>query len=474
MPDAKRSTFLQNRMVLRESWLCEALRLKETQWGQLDDRAASLQAASEPTAARQIAMRANLLGETTGVSLALGRVQSGLWIALIGLLVIAVLVGGSAALAALGAGLQPVNVVLALVVLLGVNLFSLILWLVTLIVGIGSGGWLAQGWQWLVRKLATGPQVGLAGQAWWSLWQQAGGLRWGLSGVTHASWLAASLTMLAVLYFTLLMRHFSFAWETTLLSADSFVALTQFVGAVPQWFGFAIPDSETVRASGHLSRNSEQAQALWASWLTGALVCYGVIPRALLLLASLAMVARAWPRTQPQLHSPYYHALAAKMRPIALLPEGLVPLQIKPRYPPALQGANSATRAMMTGIELETEWPPVGLGCEIVHTMMIDSRDTRKMAVGHVAQLNPQRLVIACDARHTPDRGTLRLIAELSSYAGKTLVWLQHAGAAEGLNEADGRIPVWKNQLHAAVTVEVLVTRLLAPVVDWLGRSDDE
>lgn len=473
MPDLKHPISVQNRIALKESWLCEALRLKETQWGQLDDRAARLRAAREPTAARQIAARANLLGETTGVSLALGRVQSGLWIALIGLLVIAALVGGSAALAALGAGLQPVNVVSALVVLLGVNLFSLVVWLVTLIVGIGSGGWLAQSWQWLVRKLATGPEVGLAGQAWWSLWQQAGGLRWVLSGVTHASWLVASLAMLSVLYFTLSIRHFSFAWETTLLSADSFVAFTQFVGAVPQWLGFAIPDTETVRASGHLSRNSEQAQALWASWLTGALVCYGVMPRALLLLVSLALVARAWPRTQPQLHSPYYQALAAKMWPAALPPEGLVPPQITPRYPPPDKGANSATYAVITGIELEGEWPPLELGGAIVHTVMIDSRDTRNMALGQVARLNPRRLVIACDARHTPDRGTLRMIAELASYASKTLVWLQPAGGADGPDGADGRIPVWKNQLHTALEVEVLVTPLLAPVSEWLGRSDD-
>ena len=464
---------MQNPMVLKDSWLCEALRLKETQWGQFDDRAACLRAAREPTAMQQIAARANFLGETSGVKLALGRVQSGLWVAFIVLLVIAVLVGGSAALAALGAGFRPVNVVSALVVLLGVNLFSLVVWIVTLIVGIGSGGWLAGRWPWLVRKLATGPEVGLAGQAWWSLWQQAGGLRWVLSSVTHASWLIASLTMLAVLYFTLSIRHFDFAWETTLLSADSFVALTQFVGVVPHWFGFAIPDSETVRASGHLSRNSVQAQALWASWLTGALVCYGVLPRSLLLLVSLAMVARAWPRTQPQLLSPYYQALLLKMAPAALSPEGQVPPQIKLRYPPVLKGADSATRAMMTGIELETEWPPVGLGCEIVHTMMIDSRDTRNMALGHVAQLNPRRLVIACDARQTPDRGTLRLIAELASYASKTLVWLQPAGGADGPDGADGRIPVWKNQLHAALEVEVLVTPLLAPVSEWLGRSDD-
>lgn len=464
---------MQNRMFLKESWLCEALRLKETQWGQLDDRAACLWASQEPTAARQIAERANLLGETSGVVLALGRVQSGLWIALCVLLGVAVLVGSSAAFAALGTGLQSVNVVLALVVLLGANLFSLALWLLSLILGGGAGGWLAMCWQGLVRKLITGPEIALAGQAWWSIWQQAGGLRWVLSGVTHACWLVASLTMLAMLSFTLSTRSFSFAWETTLLSADNFVALTQFLGAVPQWFGFAIPDGDTVRASGHLSTNSVQAQALWASWLLGALTCYGVMPRALLLLASLAMVTRAWPRTQPKLQSPYYQALLAKMQPVALLPEGLPPFAVKPRYPPARNGTLSATPAMIAGIELEGEWPPLGLGSAIVHTVMIDSRDTRNMALSQVAQLNPRRLVIACDARHTPDRGTLRLIAELSSYAGKTLVWLQPSGGAEAPDGTDGRIPVWKNQLHAETKVDVLVTPLLAPVSDWLGRSDE-
>jgi hypothetical protein len=71
------------------------------------------------------------------------------------------------------------------------------------------------------------------------------------------------------------------------------------------------------------------------------------------------------------------------------------------------------------------------------------------------------------------------LIAELSSYASKTLVWLQPADRAEGPDSADGpngaegRIPVWKNQLHAETKVDVLVTPLLAPVSEWLGRSDD-
>jgi hypothetical protein len=193
----------------------------------------------------------------------------------------------------------------------------------------------------------------------------------------------------------------------------------------------------------------------------------------LLFITSLLMVARAWPRTQPQLKSPYYQALLAKMQSPALSPEGLPPPADKPRYPRPDKVVNSATYAMISGIELEGEWPPVGLGSAIVHTAMVDSRDTRNTALSQVAQLNPRRLVIACDARHTPDRGTLRLIAELSSYAGKTLVWLQPPDEAQPPTGAHGRISVWKNQLHAETKVDVLVTPLLAPVSDWLGRSDE-
>jgi len=467
MADSERATLLQNRGALRDSWLCEALRLKETHWGQLDDRAACQRAACEQTEARQVAVRANILGETSGISLALERVESCLKVALVVLVVASVLVGSSTAWAALGAGLYPVNVFSALVLLLGVNLFSLALWLGTLFIGAGSGGGLAQGWQWLIRKLATGPEVALAGQAWWSIWQQAGGLRWVLGSLTHTFWLIASLTMYGVLLFTLSTRHFSFVWETTLLSADSFVALTRVLGAVPQWFGVAIPDSETVRASGHLATNSVQAQALWANWLLGALACYGILPRALVWIISLLMVARAWPRTRPQVNSSYYQALLARMQSTAMSPEGLPPDRVDPENLPPSDGTQSAAHAMLTGIELEGEWPPLGLDRAIVHTNMIDSRDSRNIALTQVVKLHPRRLVIACDARHTPDRGTLRLIAELSSYAGQTLVWLQP-------NEGpDSRSQVWKEQLQALARVEVLFTPLLRPVSDWLGDSGE-
>ena len=459
---------MSQRLTLNASWLCEAVRLRETQWGPLDDRAARRRAQREPALDRRVASRASVLGDTSGLTLALRRFAS-VGLLSLGLLLVAAVLGGAAsALAALGDGLYPVNVVSALILLLGFNLLSLLVWGISLMGWRGSGGWVAQGWQWLACRLVKGPDVALAGQAWWSMWQQTGALRWLLSSVTHALWLCASLAMLVVLTFALSTRHFSFVWETTLLSTDIFVTLTKVLGALPQWFGFAIPDSETVRSSGHLTMNTPAAQALWAGWLLGALTVYGLVPRALLLGLSLVMVMLARARTPPVLSAPYYQSVLARMQTVSMSPEGLPPARTS--IPPrsfATDASKSSTLAMITGIELEGIWPPPGLGAAIVHTVLIDARESRNKVLEQVAHLMPRRLVVACDARHTPDRGTLRLIAELSAFAGQTLVWLQH-GEQAGL-----RVGAWQDQLKALTGIELLETPRFEPVSDWLGHADE-
>ena len=455
---------MSQRLTLNASWLCEAVRLRETQWGPLDDRAARLRAEREPAPERQIASRANVLGETSGLTLALRRFASVGLLSFSLLLLAAVLGGAGSALAALGDGLRPVNVVSALILLLGFNLLSLLVWGISLMGWRGSGGWVAQVWQWLACRLVKGPDVALAGQAWWSMWQQTGAMRWLLSSVTHALWLCANVAMLVVLTFALSTRHFSFVWETTLLSADIFVTLTKVLGALPQWFGFAIPDSETVRSSGHVSMNTPAAQALWAGWLLGALTVYGLVPRVLLLGLSLVMVTLARSRTAPELHAPYYQSVLARMQAVSKPAEGL---PLGHTSIPGTHANKNSAHTMITGIELEGVWPPFGLGAAIVHTVLIDGRESRNQVLEQVAHLRPRRLVVACDARHTPDRGTLRLIAELSAFAGQTLVWLQH-GEQAGL-----RVRAWQDPLKVLTGVELLETPLFEPVSDWLEHGDE-
>ena len=65
------------------------------------------------------------------------------------------------------------------------------------------------------------------------------------------------------------------------------------------------------------------------------------------------------------------------------------------------------------------------------------------MCIRDRAQAAASRLLIACDARQTPDRGTLALIAELAAHAGQTRVWLLAPA------NADTREPLWRERLAA-------------------------
>ncbi|MCE7766728.1 DUF2868 domain-containing protein, partial [Pseudomonas putida] len=71
-------------------------------------------------------------------------------------------------------------------------------------------------------------------------------------------------------------------WETTILGADTFVALTQALGALPALLGFRVPDVAMIRASGDSQPALELARQAWAGWLLGVLLAYGIVPRLLL------------------------------------------------------------------------------------------------------------------------------------------------------------------------------------------------
>ncbi len=78
--------------------------------------------------------------------------------------------------------------------------------------------------------------------------------RWGLGALVHGLWLLGLLTALAMLLGLLATRRYGFVWETTILGSDTFIALTQALGALPALLGFPLPDAELIRASSHAGR----------------------------------------------------------------------------------------------------------------------------------------------------------------------------------------------------------------------------
>ena len=99
-----------------------------------------------------------------------------------------------------------------------------------------------------------------------------------------------------------------------------------------------------------------------------------------------------------------------------------------------------------------------------------DTRKQRSALLDALARSAASRLLIACDARQTPDRGTLALLAELSDKAAQTRVWLLQAGAA---GAGQGRGSLWQARLLDAGLPEAAILRDADHPLRWLEAAHD-
>ncbi|MGB6102221.1 MAG: DUF2868 domain-containing protein, partial [Pusillimonas sp.] len=293
MPDPRAGGMTQG-SAFQVCWLAETLRLRETLWGPLED-------ASEVRRARQeghsfndkVLLRAHYLGKREKLDQLLHQWTRGARLALLILCVLAVAGGAGVALGALGDGSRPVNLLLATVALLGLHTVAFMFWLLSFLLRNNGGAWLGESWLWLTRKLARGPDATLAPRALIEMLSRNQALRWLLGGISHGLWSLALGGMLLTLLALLSARRYRFNWETTLLSPDTFVSLTSWLGSLPGWLGFTMPPEAIIRISDGQHMLPEAAQGLWSSWLIGCVVAYGLLPRLLALALSLAVARKA-------------------------------------------------------------------------------------------------------------------------------------------------------------------------------------
>jgi hypothetical protein len=114
-------------------------------------------------------------------------------------------------------------------------------------------------------------------------------------------------------------------------------------------------------------------------------------------------------------------------------------------------------------VELDPErpWPPAGLAADIPCSAVLDSREQRQQLLEQLAARPLSRLLIACDARRSPDRGSLALLRELASYATASCVWLLPG-------EDPQRLLDWQQALQAAG----LPWQAQHELPRWLEHSD--
>jgi hypothetical protein len=296
-------------------------------------------------------------------------------------------------------------------------------------------------------------------------------LRWWLATVTHGVWTLALVGALMGLLVTLSARRYGFVWETTILSSGVFVDLVRVVGWLPAQAGFLLPDAATVEESGGVAAFDEPARLVWSSWLIGCVVVYGVIPRLLLWALSLLLWRQGRAVLRLDLGLPYYASLLGRLAPAS---ERIGVTDAAPKPFPGAHVAGphrtESAEAILVGLEMSgnSEWPP-SLPAGVLDAGIVDSREQRKGILERLRATPPSRLLIACDARLSPDRGTLEMIAEMSRYAGDCRVWL----VQDEVTTPAERLHHWRNGLQGIELPADGIFDDRRVALDWLGGRDD-
>ena len=453
---------------LNDLWLTETIRLREEHAGPLDDQEANRLARSAggdlPT---RIQHRAMWLAERDGLGSALSHWLQGARLALIVLAVLAVVTGAGLAFTALGDGQTSVNVFWALGSLLGLNLILLLSWALGLVFTGEHGATLGRLWLWLSEKLARDAQAAQLAPALLLLLQRRKLSRWAVGVLVNGLWLLAMLSALVILLMLMATRRYGFVWETTLLGGDTFVAMTQALGALPALLGFSVPSVEMIRASGDAALNIESARQAWAAWLVGVLLVYGVLPRLVLALFCLWRWKNGKAQLRLDLNLPGYAQLRERLMPTS---ERLGISDAAPEHLHRVESGVSDLQsdgALLVAIELDDQrtWPPP-LPKTVSNAGILDSRESRNKLLEQLSRFPPARLAIACDPRRSPDRGSLALIAELARSASATRVWLLPAPPGAALDAE--RLGDW----HVALQQLELPFADSAPL-NWLESGHD-
>jgi len=451
---------------LQNLWLTETVRLREEHAGPLDDLEANrLARTAGGDLPGRIQRRALWLAERDGLTNALRHWLQGARLALVLLMIFAVLSGAGLAFAALGQ--TPVNVFWALGSLLGLNLILLLSWLLGLIFAGEHGATLGRLWLWLSEKMARDAKAAQLAPALLLMLQRKKLNRWALGSLVNVLWLLAMFSALILLLTLMATRRYGFVWETTILSADTFIHVTHALGYLPSLLGFNVPTVEMIRASGDGALDIESARQAWATWLVGVLVVYGVLPRLLLTLLCFWRWNSGKAALRLDLNLPGYAQLRERLMPSSER------LGVNDPEPAQLHRVESSVGelvsegALLVAIELDEQrpWPPA-LPKNVSNAGILDSRESRHKLLEQLSRFPPARLAIACDPRRSPDRGSLALIAELARSAGETRVWLLQAPPGEALDAE--RLGDW----HIALQQLDLKFADCAPL-NWLETGHD-
>lgn len=458
------------RLNLERRLLAEAVRLhEETQGLPLSQPQADMagQEAGGDLEQRIIA-RAQSLSIAPALEGALHQLRTVFaWVIVISL-VLALFAGATTARMTFGTEAEgPVNFFWVLGSILGVNTLALITWLVLIVTqpGVMATGSLGAAAFALGRRLNywlhKGPLHVAAAQAMGSVYAHSAMGRWTLGAISHAIWSAFLIGSLVLVLLILSTQEYSFAWETTILSDSTYIALTRALASAPEALGFNTPYAEQIIAShwtgtGHFSPVAREA---WSGLLAGSIVAYGILPRALLLLLSLLLQWQAGRRFRLDTNRSGYSRLRSRLMPasrtIGIIDPEKAPTAVSIKGIPEeevwpIQATGPVAILGLEIVQPQSGWPPPLTDVDWLDLGLIDNRNQRRCALEKIlsAPQKPRLIVVVCTLTATPDRGTRAFIHELqhASHIPISLVLtegqqLRHRGNGEHVIQ---RIDDWR------------------------------
>ena len=290
----------------------------------------------------------------------------------------------------------------------------------------------------LNRKLTTNKDYHQLFQCYFNIHfgKQLG--RYQLSKLTHLLWLCyfAGATLVTVLM--LATHQVDFVWQTSILSADTFQALTQLLAYVPEKLGFATPSIEQIRHS-YLGTDTlldgESRRLAWSSLLISSLLLYGVLPRLCLYLLMVKQLKLKKSAYQLDLSNAYYVQLRQHLKPNKTS-LGITDADEEATVP---QVENPKNISQLDKDILNKDSYPIAIEL---------SQQQHDLAIEHIKSYNPEKqkqLINACDQQsqqsvlanlkesaettvvlyvsinRLPDRGLKRFIGEITAVAGKNI-----------------------------------------------------
>ena len=319
-----------------------------------------------------------------------------------------------------------VNFFYVLVCLLGFHSLMLLGWLAMSLINQGkqSSNWFASfvSPSYLIRGKDDVTQAAV------NLYErqlQHSGMRWYLGRFSHQLWLATLTGMLLAIIFLLIVRQYSFSWESTLLSDQALMTLTQVLGWLPSMVGFDVPDSTAIVQSRLVTDAMPLSVARqWAGLLVGSLLMYGIVPRAIAWAFCALMFRRKKMRLDIKL--PYYQKILNFWQRHVVDADDFkeAPAPIAPK---AQVSAGKKLVALLEYPAEQNQWWQSGFVTGITDTTDIENfgiLDDREDMARLKAYLdaNPVQVLLGIHFKALPDRGTLRKLDQIANHAKHGLI----------------------------------------------------